>query len=398
MPREHEIVLEEQINLADSISNYYPSSSATFDSGSIKSTVERIFSVKPELLDYFQKYDEEKQRKKISEEQIISDLSKAYKENNLVLVLGSGVTHSQGGPLWNELINKLMTKAIKNIRKISEDKAEVVATLLLDQFPKNPLLQARFIRNHVGRKNYSFELLVENIIYEKTDLNIKSLFTEIIKFCKTYNERKRLDSIITYNYDDLIEYFCEKDADNIPYKCVYSQDTLTSRTGIPIYHVHGYLPKHSTMKDKKLKKKIILSEETYHEQYSILYNWSNLIQLNKFINKNCLFIGLSLEDPNMRRLLDYAHEHCEGKNPHYAIVLEKNDEDIIGKIKSRLKQDDELLDRKTNSGLSFDDACRLVINQILDLEEEDRKSFGINTYGVEDYSKIPEILKKIREA
>ena len=75
-----------------------------------------------------------------------------------------------------------------------------------------------------------------------------------------------------------------------------------------------------------------------------------------------------------------------------------NDKEINEKIKNRLKQDNELLSRKTESGLRFDDACRLVINQILDLEEEDRKSFGVKTYYIKNYNEIPEILKKIREA
>ena len=56
--------------------------------------------------------------------------------------------------------------------------------------------------------------------------------------------------------------------------------------------------------------------------YNDVYNWSNIKQINALREKNCLFIGCSLSDPNMRRLLDIAYDKSEAK--HYAI-LKKED-------------------------------------------------------------------------
>ena len=53
------------------------------------------------------------------------------------------------------------------------------------------------------------------------------------------------------------------------------------------------------------------------------YNWANITQLNYMINNTCVFIGLSMTDPNMRRLLEIAaQKRTDIKDTcrHYAIM------------------------------------------------------------------------------
>ena len=42
---------------------------------------------------------------------------------------------------------------------------------------------------------------------------------------------------------------------------------------------------------------VVFSEDAYHSQFMEPFSWSNLIQLNKLGQSTCLFVGLSLTDP-----------------------------------------------------------------------------------------------------
>ena len=49
---------------------------------------------------------------------------------------------------------------------------------------------------------------------------------------------------------------------------------------------------------------LVLSEEDYHRVYSDAYHWSNTVQLTLLRQHTCILIGLSVDDPNLRRILD----------------------------------------------------------------------------------------------
>lgn len=52
------------------------------------------------------------------------------------------------------------------------------------------------------------------------------------------------------------------------------------------------------------------------------YLWSNTEQLHALDKNTCFFIGLSMTDPNLRRLLDASKRSCPGENSasHYAFL------------------------------------------------------------------------------
>ena len=48
---------------------------------------------------------------------------------------------------------------------------------------------------------------------------------------------------------------------------------------------------------------LILSEEEYHEESFHPFSWGNIAQIKHMTSSCCVFIGASMIDPNMRRLL-----------------------------------------------------------------------------------------------
>jgi hypothetical protein len=55
---------------------------------------------------------------------------------------------------------------------------------------------------------------------------------------------------------------------------------------------------------------VIFSEDEYHNRMSDNAHWANVIQLHAFQNGRCLFVGTSLTDPNVRRLLDCSRHNA----------------------------------------------------------------------------------------
>ncbi len=136
---------------------------------------------------------------------------------------------------------------------------------------------------------------------------------------------------------------------------------------LPVYHVHGYLPRKGRIKKDT---DVVFSEDAYHSQFIDPFSWSNLTQLNKLSQNTCLFLGLSLTDPNLRRLLDVAHR----KNPS-----RKLNHYIIKKAPSFSGKND-----------TIDDLALL-------LEEQDANELGLNVIWIETFDEIAPLIRRIAE-
>lgn len=370
-----------------------PSSSATFDTSSVGSIYDKIISTDSweDLVSYVGELKDKKP--KINKEKAIGELHTSFLKGDLTFIFGSGISQNKGLPDWDTLLHELFAKAV--VKKDNEKlrKAKIYAEVYIKLYPKNPLITARYVRQNIGKtKSLSLESKTKSLIYKHFDGKSHPLFEEIVNFCDCNNGNSKLDSIITYNYDNFIEYFCDKRDPPVPYRSIYSNETNISEKSIPIYHVHGYLPKDERVNSSN---QIVLSEESYHEQYSEIYKWSNLIQIEKFMHKKCLFIGVSFNDPNLRRLLEISHEQMATGQTHY--YINKREESELGiKIENILRQNPNIVEQKDKQGLDLTTFKSTMIDLIYEFEETDLKSFGVDTIWIDDWNEIPEILKKIR--
>jgi hypothetical protein len=315
----------------------------------------------------------------ISKRQAISNLTKAFKDEKLVLVLGAGISLEFGIPTWDSLLQKLMVHTIEKDNEIST----LLSNLFNRIFTPNPLIAGRYLQDYFEKNNSSFENMVRDVLYKKVEKETKStLLEEIVRLCVAPGKSPNLDSIITYNFDDILEYKLEKTEMDIPFKSIYGIGMDVRNDELPIYHVHGFLPQ-----DKKLDKlnAITFGESNYHQQYSDIYSWNNIVQINKFRENTCVFIGSSLTDPNIRRLLDIALKQKGNNRKHHYIFKKKISKlSLINEIES---------DKTSNKEETLD----LLLKIYERFEENDSSSFGVKTIWVNEWSEIPETLKLIRE-
>lgn len=327
----------------------------------------------------------------ISRQQAIRNINDSYQKEKLVLVLGAGVSLEFGVPSWGLLLQNLMVHTIKEENNVSN----VLSKLFNDIFAPNPLIAGRYLQDYFENNDSSFESMVRDVLYSTIDKDKDSeLLSEIVKICVAPGKSPNLDSIITYNFDDILEYKLEKTEMEIPYKSVFGIGIEIKNGELPIYHVHGYLPESEKLSDSN---KITFGENNYHQQYSDIYSWNNIVQINKFRDNTCVFIGNSLTDPNIRRLLDIALRQKGNKRKHHYIFKKKIDNKSLSEKLKKTLNTPEILNNKNNAGLDFDETIELLTDIYERFEENDSASFGVQTIWVNDWEEIPKILKKMRE-
>ena len=338
-------------------------------------------------------------RKVISEETQINNLTVSHKERKLVFVLGAGVSKNYGLPDWNTLLQKLLIKILESKQKTSQNlRFDADTDVLKTLFPQSPIILARNIQLLLDNLDEgSFEHFVRESIYEQiNDNKIDRTFEELQKLCTPYETGLNIDSIITLNFDDILEKYLT------PKVCepIYEAGIQLNLGKLPIYHVHGFLPRKESKEKLDNSNKIIFSEDVYHQLYNDVYCWSNIVQINKFTNNTCLFIGLSLTDPNLRRLLDVAKKLRGNKSaPHYIIKERYNKTKIIAKV-SKTGTYEEIDKRKeTIQKYEDEDLLQSLFDFIEESERRDAFSLGVDIIWVDNYNEdIPKILQKIRSS
>lgn len=311
-----------------------------------------------------------------SKDEKIGLLKDALSSNQLTLVCGAGVSQDSLIPSWNELLLGILDNAINfDIVQKAPNSGNLNLEDLVKKFPQSNIIVGKYLKQLLGN---DFEESVRKLLYkqysavEESDLqninymgyipSIKyhyagKLILAIAELARPKRTGKRLESIITFNFDDLIEGALRSEAiDCCP---IWKEGQRSTADVLPIYHVHGYLPKAGELDNPNL----VFSEDAYHSQFIDPFSWSNLIQLNTYSKNVCLFVGLSLVDPNLRRLLDISHRKNNDRK-NYIIMRKDTRDNRINEIYSTLF-------------------------------EQDANSLGLNVLWVSEYSEIPEFLKKI---
>jgi hypothetical protein len=309
---------------------------------------------------------------------LIANLKDSYKNNDLVLFMGAGLSMDAGILKWNDLLSELWTKMIS--KKMQEHNVslnqyeEKRLKSYFDNFEKwSALLQARYLRIGLEDEfvNTLGEVLYKNI--ESDEFGISKLLTSVSKLCMPPRNGYGVRGVVTYNFDDLIEYNLEKQG--IKFKSIYRETDFPDINELGVYHVHGYLPRNFENHEIESDQLITFSEEAYHSLFMDPYSWSNITQLNFLRENTCLLIGLSLQDPNIRRLLDIAFRKNHSIR-HYAILKKdiidiRNTKRIRGEVLSQYANVDQLLLEKSYNEL------------------------GLNVIWVDSYDEIPQIIDSL---
>lgn len=318
----------------------------------------------------------------------INEVREKYIKGELVLVLGAGVSISCGLPDWDKLLQLLLAKTFEK----DQSSADTLANIFDSVFNLNNLIVGRFLDGYYKGKDFQSE--IRNTLYSNLKKVNSTLVEEIVNMCSEGKDSTKLDSIITYNFDDILEEAIKTKSEHVHFRSIFNEFKSQTENDLFIYHVHGYLPRDGTL--SKLNK-ITFSENSYHTQYSDTYSWQNLIQINKFRDKTCLFIGNSLTDPNLRRLLDISNAQKEIGKCHYIIKCRNDFSSVKRKLQTYLTNKDSNSVNRLFALLDEPGYTKSLCEVIENFEEKDALSFNIKTLWVDDHNSTHLMLKKIRD-
>jgi SIR2-like domain len=235
--------------------------------------------------------------------QFVQDIAHSLEEERLTLIVGAGLSYGNGFPTWAGLLRNLAGRLIEPEQRAA---FELLSTY------DNPLVSARFLKSRLGIPDmlHSFvhdALYTNDVDYDRANPTL-DFVTAIVQLA--HRTSKRLD-IITYNFDDLLETHLANLAPSLPIQVVVSEgQNECVEASIRILHVHGLLARehdYPTLPPPFL----VLAEDDFHLLMNDQIAWQNLVQAAAFKHRDCLFIGMSMTDPNLRRVIDFSARQAE---------------------------------------------------------------------------------------
>ena len=316
-------------------------------------------------------------------EEIIQKAKMAVEMNNNTLFLGAGVSASAKMPDWKDLLKGLMGE----VQHLNDDTLiafKEMSSHVLEECGNSDLIMARYLQTAIGLQDNhaAFSEKTRDHLYNEN--NTSKLLTMLARII----QQKKVKEVITYNFDDLLEQNLAKlklkDGDN--YTSISKDAEIKGHNILPIYHVHGILPKEGPVDDM-----IVFSEKVYHDRYSNAYHWSNVEQLHALTRMHCFFVGLSMNDPNLRRLLDAAHNmnRTDG-DCHYAFLRRKQmDKYCLSDLDKSCKYvhvSESLIDKKMQKD---------IYNLNYSVIEQMFNDLDVKVIWFEDFDELPELVGKV---
>lgn len=341
-------------------------------------------------------------------------LSEVYQERGLVLALGAGVSYGCKIPSWEELLKRLAANlpgidGLSFYQQLKEDgySLPAIASVLEALYPENRFTHE--IKNQLYR-DFPFS---EGIDKENRKRFIKFVKDEnltlaaVASFCtlrdgeESFIPNPRIHAIINTNYDQTLQAYMharhrlEKRNRFGRWNVIRTieRPSAGSKYGsIPTYYMHGYIrfDKEIDNYRKGAADLRVLTEQDFFDFFNnpnALFNYTFLYLLREY---PCLFVGMSLKDDNIRRLLHYSNKERKAshlKEGRKSATAERKSQRHFALIKYPTKKIEEKGKERVISLPQLAEATRVAL-----------KRLGVTVLWVEDYSEIRTRLRALYQS
>jgi hypothetical protein len=198
--------------------------------------------------------------------------------------------------------------------------------------------------------------------------------------------------VVSFNFDGLLEEELAKR--KVPTISVVD-GTRQHSGSFRIIHPHGFVPRQGPIERGRL----VFTEDDYHKLTETVFHWGLSEIVGELRHSTVLFIGLSMSDPSLRRLLDA----CRNSDipPHWQLQqrhLVRDHEQLaaINDVANRARHWGEILgynEQKDPPQLA--EALNEVLRQADTYDRALFETMGVKTIWLESFDDSPVLLDKI---
>ena len=342
----------------------------------------------------------------------LESLRIAWRKRKLVLFLGAGVSIASGIPSWKTLVLELLFEQTQQARRMQDiwpHYGRALASWLTDYFEYDPVILARAVKTDLmrrmkreggpnrsgGRAATTFEERVRVKLYAtyRTARTNNPTLQAVADFIEWSVLEQNLAGVINFNFDDLLEQ--ELTNRKITHSSIFSAAHL-KRAGLSILHPHGFLPQTGKVDDGEL----IFTEDEYHGLIESSFHWALTEIVHSLRHSTALFIGLSMSDPSLRRLLDASRDshaypvHFQMLKRH--VVPDSDTDQVLADVEGRAQRIGKMLgmdERKKPDQLV--EVMHAALRQADTYDRQLFESMKVKTLWLESHDDIPQILRAV---
>ena len=324
----------------------------------------------------------------------------AWQARRLVLFIGAGVSVARGLPSWTNLIIDLIAHNTGELAELWPNYKQAVATWIAQSRDFTPLTLAagvkqQFAHNDEGwteASQIAYLRAVQEALYRSyerrrvpSDDTLRAVAALVRR---SESNGRHVAAVITTNFDDFLERELGK---KVSHAIVHDGKKLAVGGALPIMHVHGFIPAPPTPVSLQ---EIVFAEDEYHELTYNMFHWA-LVELVHFLRgATVLFVGFSMTDPNVRRLLEATRD---GRTDLRHVALMLDSQSIApGKIQQEIHRVAVALDRrhkKTPHQLAEDVGG--AVHAAKDYEQTILRRLGVSVWRTSTPAEIVKFLREV---
>ena len=304
---------------------------------------------------------------------VLADAQQAHRDAKLGFLVGAGLSTPIGLPGWNAFNLGLVQGAFdRHAPADGSADRKALARAYLDQLQGQSLAAADFVRKRVGS---DFHVVVRAALYERKELRRYEPTEVHHALCKLAVESAPpFPCLHTTNYDELLELALSTVAGKRAAAVHATRRTWAD--GPRVVHLHGYFPfaQPPAAHKARLARELILTDLDFSRLSNDHAAWTNRELLTLLDARAVLILGMSLTDPNVRRLFAYLSDRPKDDGPQHFVVLQHHQPEA-------------------------DSAEAREAARLLDEDEHDFwKARGVKILRIQSWDRLNYLLRRIRFA